>query len=986
MANDFYTSTSVPGTGAALSSATIRAEFSAISAGCDKLPGLSGNGNKAVVVNAGGTALTVTAAALALAVAFTTAGAGGITLTSTGATNVTLPTTGTLATLAGAETFTNKTITTFGGALTFTPAGASATFSPTGAGTVTIAPATAGTVNNVVIGGVTPLAGTFTTLGASSLSLTGTPLGPASGGTGVANNAASTLTISGSFATTFTVSGVTGVTLPTSGTLATLAGSEALTNKTYNGNTFTAGTGVLTIAAGKTATHNATTTFAGTDGKTLTISNSLTLAGTDATVMTFPTTSATIARTDAANTFTGVQTMTSPAITTPAFTGAFSGTYSLGGTPTINVAAAVGGAWTAAATWTLPALTLGGTVSGGGQQINNVVIGTVTPLAGAFTTLSASGNVTVTNGQLITAAASSALFNTVATTLAIGGAATTLTLGAVASATTWTGQAWTLTGANSTNNTALTVQNTSNAAAASHSYINVAVGGTTSTGDPHVRLTIPGGTSWYMGTDNSASDAFIIGTGTAVGTNPALTISAVLAATFAGAVSVSSGNLTTNVATTQVIFSASGVATGGAGFTFNTTGDILTVGAINVAGTTAPTSGWYLPSADLIRTPNSVTIDDNLTVTGGTITTGSGQDANILIGTTDGSDNRLLTLCAGGASSSGRGASLILYGNEHAQTGILRLGAGDVSGGTIDLYANAALQARILRVSSTTRWIEIFGSNGSSPTIQASDGDLTLTSAAATGSIILSPTGSGGIVRVTGGSNDLYVDDSIFAGLGGTGSNSPVIVLDGGTAANSGPMLRLRKNSLDRVLLGMESAILGGGSASNNMLFWVESTNDLKVYINGTERFKIASTADASRIVNGIRIGADSTNNLLDDATNGAGSATLFIGNASINVTSDIRMKPNRSPTKRDAWRIIDQIEVIDHDWKQDSVYGYMNERGPFMGVAAQQIQPITPWAVNKPGNPDDLWFVEHVHLVPLLIKDAQETHARLAALEARLN
>lgn len=59
-----------------------------------------------------------------------------------------------------------------------------------------------------------------------------------------------------------------------------------------NGNTFTTGTYTLT----------------GTAGKTLTFNNSLTLAGTDTTTMTFPTTSATIARTDAANTFTGIQT------------------------------------------------------------------------------------------------------------------------------------------------------------------------------------------------------------------------------------------------------------------------------------------------------------------------------------------------------------------------------------------------------------------------------------------------------------------------------------------------------------------------------------------------------------------------------------------------------------------------------------------------------------------------------------------------------
>lgn len=38
---------------------------------------------------------------------------------------------------------------------------------------------------------------------------------------------------------------------------------------------------------------------------------------------------------------------------------------------------------------TLPAYTLGGTIAGGGNQINNVIIGTSTPLAGSFTTVSA---------------------------------------------------------------------------------------------------------------------------------------------------------------------------------------------------------------------------------------------------------------------------------------------------------------------------------------------------------------------------------------------------------------------------------------------------------------------------------------------------------------------------------------------------------------------------------------------------------------------
>ena len=58
-------------------------------------------------------------------------------------------------------------------------------------------------------------------------------------------------------------------------------------------------------------------------GKLLTVSNSLTLAGTDGTVMTFPTTSATLARTDAGNTFTGHQTIEGVTSTGATGTGAF---------------------------------------------------------------------------------------------------------------------------------------------------------------------------------------------------------------------------------------------------------------------------------------------------------------------------------------------------------------------------------------------------------------------------------------------------------------------------------------------------------------------------------------------------------------------------------------------------------------------------------------------------------------------------------------
>jgi hypothetical protein len=85
----------------------------------------------------------------------------------------------------------------------------------------------------MAIGGTTPAAGAFTTLS------TTTAIDPASGGTGVANNAAATVTSSGNFAYTRTLTGATNVTFPTTGTLATLAGSETFTNKTLTNPTVT---------------------------------------------------------------------------------------------------------------------------------------------------------------------------------------------------------------------------------------------------------------------------------------------------------------------------------------------------------------------------------------------------------------------------------------------------------------------------------------------------------------------------------------------------------------------------------------------------------------------------------------------------------------------------------------------------------------------------------------------------------------------------
>ena len=149
----------------------------------------------------GGTGVNNGASTITVAGDFATAGAYSLTLTATAATSVTLPTTGTLATLAGAETFTNKTISGSSNTLT-NIANSSLTNSSVTYNGVTVALGGSGTI-------------TATTTAALTVS------------TGLQLNTGTTF--DGSAARTISIDS----------TVATLTGSQTLTNKTISGSSNT---------------------------------------------------------------------------------------------------------------------------------------------------------------------------------------------------------------------------------------------------------------------------------------------------------------------------------------------------------------------------------------------------------------------------------------------------------------------------------------------------------------------------------------------------------------------------------------------------------------------------------------------------------------------------------------------------------------------------------------------------------------------------
>ena len=96
-------------------------------------------------------------------------------------------------------------------------------------------------------------------------------------------------------------------------------------------------------------------------------------------------------------------------------------------------------------------------------------------------------------------------------------------------------------------------------------------------------------------------------------------------------------------------------------------------------------------------------------------------------------------------------------------------------------------------------------------------------------------------------------------------------------------------------------------------------------------------------------------------------------GGTSYATSSDVSLKTNIIDAPS-ASLIVDTIKVRSFDWKADGQH-------QTYGMVAQELNDVLPDAVAKS---NDVWGIDYVRLVPIMVKEIQELRARVATLETK--
>lgn len=264
----------------------------------------------------------------------------------------------------------------------------------------------------------------------------------------------------------------------------------------------------------------------------------------------------------------------------------------------------------------------------------------------------------------------------------------------------------------------------------------------------------------------------------------------------------------------------------------------------------------------------------------------------------------------------------------------------------------------------------------------------------------------------TGGASGAATFGSGVGGAGDTGGASGAVIIRSGTGgAGSGT-----GGASGAITISTGAAGSGGSPAVGLININPGAVN--KWIFDATGNFYSTAsvsnvTADGAIVATGGIAFTDVLAAWIDDATHGAGTTSILIGNQTITTSSDSRIKKNikdYTGSALDAIAKAPRVVTFEYDhpnWggtraaKGDDnarLYG-PNARGQFVGFIAQEMVDVFPWAVNpgagkdcpkcRAGNACDnpehsFWHVEYQHLVPLLVKAVQELQAQIEELKKK--
>lgn len=194
--------------------------------------------------------------------------------------------------------------------------------------------------------------------------------------------------------------------------------------------------------------------------------------------------------------------------------------------------------------------------------------------------------------------------------------------------------------------------------------------------------------------------------------------------------------------------------------------------------------------------------------------------------------------------------------------------------------------------------------------------------------------------------------------------------------------IRANTNSLGTTVNSRACAVYGAGSgAASGYNYGVMGVLNAPYSYNGAGVYGSSVNNDMGILVGGKYAGY----------FNGNVYATGSIHSGAFLTTSDIRLKEDISPLKKNPLEALMEMNVIEFKYKQREVEAYdtiiklYDEDSPIIthrhyGLIAQELQEIYPDLVIE--DEDGYLAVNYVEIIPLLIQSIQELSAKLEAAE----